>query len=68
MLLTLLYILTGLAFLCVVLTLIMGGIAMSQKNEESRQKSNKWMWRRIYAQVTAVILVILTVLVKTKSG
>ena len=68
MLLTFLYVLTAIAFLCVVLTLIMGGIAMSKKSEESRKKSNTWMWRRIYAQVAAVILVILTVYVKTKGG
>ena len=64
MLLTLLYILTGLAFLAVVLTLVMGGIAMSKKSEESRKASNDWMWRRIYAQVAAVVLVLLTLYVK----
>ena len=68
MLLTFLYIATGLAFICVVLTLVMGGIAMGKKSEESRKASNKWMWRRIYAQVIAVVLVMLTLLVKTKSG
>jgi len=53
MLLTLLYIATGLAFLAVVLTLVMGAIAMGKKSEDSRKASNKWMWRRIYAQITA---------------
>jgi len=66
--LTILYILTGLGFACVVLTLIMGTVAMSKKSEENRKKSNDWMWRRIYAQVATVILLVLTVYVKSKSG
>ena len=68
MLLTLLYILTGLAFLAVIITLVMGAVAMGNKSEESRKASNNWMWRRIYAQVTAVVLVLLTLYVKTKGG
>lgn len=64
--LIILYILTGLGFACVVLTLIMGTVAMSKKSEENRKKSNVWMWRRIYAQVATVILLILTVYVKSK--
>lgn len=63
-----LYILTGLAFACVVLTLVMGTVAMSKKSEENRIKSNKWMWRRIYAQVAAIGLLALTVYVKTKGA
>jgi len=66
--LIILYILTGLGFACVVLTLIMGTVAMSKKSEENRKKSNDWMWRRIYAQVATVILLVLTVYVKSKSG
>ncbi len=68
MLLTLLYIATGLAFLAVVLTLVMGAIAMGKKSEDSRKASNKWMWRRIYAQITAVVLIMITLYVKTKGG
>ena len=63
---TILYILTGLAFACVVLTLVMGTVAMSKKSEESRKNSNKWMWRRIYAQVSAIILLALTVYMRSK--
>ena len=66
--LTILYILTGLGFVCVVLTLVMGTAAMSKKSEENRKKSNDWMWRRIYAQVATVLLLVLTVYVKSKSG
>jgi len=66
--LIILYILTALGFACVVLTLIMGTVAMSKKSEENRKKSNDWMWRRIYAQVATVLLLVLTVYVKSKSG
>ncbi len=66
--LTVLIILTGLAFLCVVVTLVMGTIAMSRKSEESRKKSNDWMWRRIYAQVIAIGLLVLTVYVRNNGA
>lgn len=66
--LIILYILTGLAFACVVLTLVMGTVAMSQKSEESRKKSNDWMWRRIYAQVSAIALLALTVYMRSKGA
>ena len=63
-----LYILTGLAFACVVLTLVMGTVAMSKKSEENRQKSNKWMWRRIYAQVSAILLLGITMYMRSKGA
>ena len=63
-----LYILTGLAFACVVLTLIMGTVTMSKKSEENRKKSNAWMWRRIYAQVAAILLLALTVYMRSKGA
>ena len=65
---TILYILTGLAFACVVLTLVMGTVAMSKKSEESRKNSNTWMWRRIYAQVAAIVLLALTVYMRSKGA
>ncbi len=65
---TILYILTGLAFACVVLTLVMGTVAMSKKSEASRKNSNKWMWRRIYAQVAAICLLALTVYMRSKGA
>lgn len=66
--LPILYILTGLAFACVVLTLVMGTIAMSKKSEENRKKSNTWMWRRIYAQVAAIALLAFTVYMRGKGA
>ena len=63
-----LYILTGLAFACVVLTLVMGTVAMSKKSEENRKKSNKWMWRRIYAQVSAILLLGITMYMRSKGA
>lgn len=66
--LTILYILTGLAFLCVVITLVMGGVAMANKSEGNRKKSNKWMWRRIYAQGAAIGLLALTVYMRGKGA
>jgi len=66
--LIILYILTGLAFLCVVITLVMGTVAMSKKSEENRKKSNTWMWRRIYAQVAAILLLAITVYVRSKGA
>lgn len=66
--LIILYILTGLAFVCVVITLVMGTVAMSKKSEENRKKSNVWMWRRIYAQAAAVGLLLLTFYIKSKGA
>jgi len=66
--LILLYILTALAFGFVVVTLIMGTVAMSKKSEENRKKSNDWMWRRIYAQVAAIGLLALTVYMRSKGA
>ena len=63
-----LYILAGRAFACVVLTLVMGTVAMSKKNEENRKKSNKWMWRRVYAQVAAILLLGLTFYARSKGA
>jgi len=66
--LTLLYILTGLAALFVVVTLIAGAASMGKKDQASRVNSNKWMQRRVLGQAAAVILLILTLVVKSKSG
>ena len=66
--LILLYILTALAGLFVLFTLIAGAGAMGKKDQESRVKSNKWMQRRVLGQAVAVGLLILTLFVKSKSG
>ncbi|MEP1230925.1 MAG: HIG1 domain-containing protein [Litorimonas sp.] len=63
-----LYVLTGLAGLFVVFTLIAGGVSMGKKDQESRVRSNKWMQRRVLGQAVAVALLVLTLIVKTKSG
>lgn len=68
MLLNVLYVLTVLAFVCVVITLLMGAVSMSKKSEENRKKSNDWMWRRIYAQIAAVVLLLLTFYVRSKGA
>ncbi len=66
--LTILYVLLGLAMIMVVVTLVMGGSAMARQSQESRAASNKWMWRRVWAQVSAVGLLFLIYLVKKNSG
>lgn len=68
MLLKFLYVLLFLSMLAVVMTLIMGGRAMTSRKEEDRAASNKWMWRRIWAQGTALLLLGVTILVKRNGG
>lgn len=63
-----LYVLTVLAFAAVLVTLVVGGLAMANPSEASREKSNKWMWRRIYAQVAAIGLLVLTVYVRSRGA
>ena len=66
--LILLYILTALAGLFVLFTLIAGAGAMGKKDQESRVKSNKWMQRRVIGQAVAIGLLFLTVYVKQQNG
>lgn len=66
--LTFLYVLLGLALFAVVFTLIMGGRAMSRREEGSRVESNKWMWRRVWAQLSALLILGATILVKKNGG
>ncbi|NNE58631.1 MAG: HIG1 domain-containing protein [Hellea sp.] len=66
--LTILYILLGIAMAAVVFTLVMGGRAMTSRKDTDRSDSNKWMWRRVYAQGAAIFLLILVVMVKKNSG
>ena len=66
--LIILYILTGLALLFVVFTLIMGAANMGSRKDGAKEKSNKWMWRRVLAQAVAIGLLALTVFVKTRGG
>ncbi|WP_409433114.1 HIG1 domain-containing protein [Litorimonas sp. RW-G-Af-16] len=66
--LTFLYVLTGIAFAFVLLTLIAGAIKLGGNKEGDRDKSNIWMRRRVMGQVVAVGLLMLTLFVKTKGG
>lgn len=63
-----LYVLLGLALFTVVLTLVMGGAAMSKQNTESRIVSNKWMMRRVVAQGVALCLLAIILMVKRTGG
>jgi len=66
--LKILYVLLAVAMVMVVLTLVMGGTAMAKQSQESRAASNKWMWRRVWAQVTAVGILFLIYMVKRNGG
>jgi len=66
--LTIVYILTGIAFALVVFTLVAGGMAMQSRKEDSREKSNKWMQRRVLAQGFAILMLIILVYTKNKTG
>ena len=65
MLFKILVVLTLLAFLFVVLCLVMGTIAMGGKDAKDRERSNKWMQRRVYGQVAAIALLFVTFAVRT---
>lgn len=60
--------LTVLSFLAVIGTLVMGAISMKGSETADREKSNKWMQRRVTAQAAAIIFLALTVYVRSKSG
>ena len=62
------YIITGLAFALVVFTLIAGGVAMQSRSEDSRQRSNKWMQRRVFAQGFAILMLVILVYARNKAG
>ena len=61
------YILLAISMAAVVFTLVMGGKSMVTHTED-RSTSNKWMWRRIWAQGIAIALLALTVVVKKNGG
>lgn len=63
-----LYVLTAAAFIGVVFTLVAGGLAMQSKAEGAREKSNKWMQRRVLLQAIAIILLILTVYMRSRGA
>lgn len=62
------YILTAIAFALVVFTLIAGGVAMQSRKEDSRERSNKWMQRRVLAQGFAIVMLIILMYTKNRTG
>ncbi len=61
-----LWILTALAFIFVLLSLIMGAKHMGGKSDEARVLSNTWMRRRVIGQAAAVLLLLVTVYFQSK--
>ena len=68
MLLKLLYAGLTISLIAVVFTLAMGGRAMVSRDEGDRTRSNNWMWRRVWAQFSAVIFLVLILVVRGQSG
>ncbi|MBC6403798.1 MAG: HIG1 domain-containing protein [Hyphomonadaceae bacterium] len=66
--LPILYALLVLSFAAVLITLVMGGRALTRPGDTNRYLSNKWMWRRIYAQGAALVLLLITLMVKKNGG
>ncbi len=50
----------------VLFTLIMGMVQMAKGTAEGTRKSNVWMWRRVYAQGAAIVILILAAYLKNK--
>jgi len=63
-----LYVLTALAFIGVVVSLVAGGMAMQSKADGARERSNKWMQRRVLLQAVAIILLIITVYMRSRGA
>jgi len=63
-----LYALTVFAFIGVVFTLVAGGVALQSKAEGARERSNKWMQRRVIFQAIAIGLLLLVITVRSKTG
>lgn len=57
-------VLTVIAFMAVLATLVMGAIAMGGKEAKHRERSNVWMRRRVLAQAIAIILLFVTFAVR----
>ncbi len=62
------YIITALAFIAVIFTLIMGAISMGNRSEGARQKSNIWMRRRVWAQLVALFALAFLFYVRRTTG
>ena len=66
--LPILYGLLILSFIVLLITLVMGGKALTSGKAEDRNISNKWMWRCIYAQGVVLGLLFITFMVKKNGG
>jgi len=62
------YIITALAFIAVLFTLVMGAISMGGKSEDARQKSNLWMRRRVWSQLAALFALAFLFYIKRTTG
>ena len=60
--------LSGLCMLYVVISLISGGVSMTRTGEGSREKSNSWMWKRVYGQGAALLFFMAAFWVKRNGG
>lgn len=65
---TIFFILTVIAFIAVVATLIMGALSLKGNQLSDRENSNLWMRRRVTAQVVAVALLFITMYIKKQNG
>ena len=63
-----LYVFTALAFIGVVVSLVAGGMAMQSKAEGARERSNKWMQRRVLLQAIAIILLMITIYFRSRGA
>jgi len=61
-------ILVGVSLLVVLATLIMGFIAMTDKSDAGRERSNKLMWWRVRAQGAAILIFIIAIYMKGKGA
>lgn len=68
MMIYILYVLTAMAFIAVVVSLIAGGIAMQSKTDDARARSNKWMQKRVLFQGVAIILLFITIYVRSRGA
>lgn len=61
-------ILMAVALLTVLVTLVLGMINMAKTGEEAREKSNKLMRVRVFAQAGAVGILFLALYLKSQNG
>lgn len=65
------YVFIGLAalmMLYVVVTLAIGGSQMARTGKGARERSNSWMWKRVFAQAAAIGFLFLAFQVRKNGG